>query len=167
MIDCWDIQLTRGDLKLLEHQRNRCTCRQEQDSSLHLSEAETSTLREKHFTSTPHIKNVKWTELNITSKVFRNNNIFMYLNIIIKRIASKQAYCAPCYHTKVPYQNKSWLKIKALTTPGRSQQVSSEAQVVLQTISKDCSWNWNRKKTKTLSTAETYLMVLCLYRVSF
>lgn len=41
MSDCCDIQLTRGDLKLQEHQRSTYTCRQEQDSSLHLSEAET------------------------------------------------------------------------------------------------------------------------------
>lgn len=32
--------------------------------------------------------------------------------------------------------------VQKLTRPGRSQQVSSEVHVVLQTISKDCSWNW-------------------------
>lgn len=56
----------------------------------------------------------------------------------------------------MPVLKQSWIKVNGnrLTTPGRSQQVSSEAHVVLQTISKDCSPNWKQWRTQATGWAQ-------------
>lgn len=116
-----DIQVVQGDQELQGRQRNRYRCTQGQGSSPHLSYTDTiiKILSEQIYTALRKVLSMLHHHL-----VKKNHDSYMIFL----------------------WNNKGWRKvnvnISTLTTPGRSQQVSSEAHVVLQTISKDCSWNW-------------------------
>lgn len=116
-----DIQVVQGDQELQGRQRNRYMCTQGQGSSPHLSYTDTiiKILSEQIYTALRKVLSMLHHHL-----VKKNHDSYMIFL----------------------WNNKGWRKvnvnISTLTTPGRSQQVSSEAHVVLQTISKDCSWNW-------------------------